>query len=95
MYISYLLKHECKAIQCLHWSKPPAPVSSSQVFNGTESSQYIVAKLISLISTKPKGILCNFDNFSKFETRSQLSSSGSARLLVTVQSKILLLLAAT
>ena len=27
-------------------------------------------------------------DFGKFETRSQLSSSGSARLLVTVQSKI-------
>ena len=37
----------------------------------------------------------NFGNFGKFETRSQLSSSGSARLLVTVHSKILLLLAAT
>ena len=37
----------------------------------------------------------NFGNFGKFETRSQLSSSGGARLLVTVQSKILLLLAAT
>ena len=37
----------------------------------------------------------NFGNFGKFETRSQLSSSGSARLLVTAHSKILLLLAAT
>ena len=41
---------------------------------------------------------CNFGkfgNFGKFETRSQLSSSGSVRLLVTAQSKILLLLAVT
>ena len=37
----------------------------------------------------------NFGNFGKFETRSQLSSSGSAQLLVTAQSKILLLLAVT
>ena len=36
-----------------------------------------------------------FGNFGKFETRSQLSSSGSVRLLVTAQSKILLLLAVT
>ena len=38
--------------------------------------------------------LC-FGNFGKFKTRSQLSSSGSVRLLVTAQSKILLLLAVT
>ena len=38
--------------------------------------------------------LC-FGNFGKFETRSQISSSGSVRLLVTAQSKILLLLAVT
>ena len=37
----------------------------------------------------------NFGNFGKFETRSQPSSSGSVRLLVTAQSKILLFLAVT
>ena len=38
----------------------------------------------------------NFGNFGKFETWSQLSSSGRARLLVPVQSKIILFkLAAT
>ena len=40
-------------------------------------------------------IFGNIGNFGKFKTRSQFSSSGSARLLVTIQSKILLLLAAT
>ena len=46
-------------------------------------------------SASNSGDFGNFGNFGKFETRSQLSSSGSARLLVTVHSKILLLLAAT
>ena len=47
------------------------------------------------IEVRPLTISSDFGNFGKFEIRSQLSSSGSARLLVTVQSKILLLLAAT